>query len=122
MGEADVVVVDDLVGRPELLALLEQHVALVVLPWGRRLDMRPLPHIILRPRRGRKLSQECQRWESRRRWWGRRPLTLWRVPRLDEASWLFFVFFSQDGIFTALALWVEIAVVCARVAPAHASL
>jgi hypothetical protein len=35
------------------------------------------------------------------------------VPRLDNASWSFLVFFSQDDIFMALALalWVEIAVV-----------
>jgi hypothetical protein len=34
---------------------------------------------------------------------------------LDDASWSFLVFFSQDNIFMALALalWVEIAVVCA---------
>jgi hypothetical protein len=43
------------------------------------------------------------------------------VPRLDDASWSFFVFFSQDGIFMALALWKEIAVVCIGEAPAHAS-
>jgi hypothetical protein len=33
--------------------------------------------------------------------------------RLDHASWSFLIFFSQDGIFMALALAVEIAVVCA---------
>jgi hypothetical protein len=44
------------------------------------------------------------------------------MPQLDDASWSFFVFFSQDGIFMALALWEEIAVVCARAAPAHANL
>jgi hypothetical protein len=33
------------------------------------------------------------------------------VPWLDDASWPFFVFFSQDGIFMALALalWEEVA-------------
>jgi hypothetical protein len=37
------------------------------------------------------------------------------VRRLDDASWSFLVFFSQEGIFMALALAlsVEIAVVCA---------
>jgi hypothetical protein len=37
------------------------------------------------------------------------------VPQLDDASWSFFVFFSQDDIFMALALalWEEVAVVCA---------
>jgi hypothetical protein len=33
----------------------------------------------------------------------------WRVSRLDDASWSFFVFFSQDDIFMALALWEEVA-------------
>jgi hypothetical protein len=36
--------------------------------------------------------------------------------------WSFFVFFIQDDIFMAMALWEEIAVVCAGAAPAHASL
>jgi hypothetical protein len=36
-----------------------------------------------------------------------------RVPRLDNVSWSFFVFFSQGGICMALALWEEVAVVCA---------
>jgi hypothetical protein len=38
-----------------------------------------------------------------------------RALRLDNASWLFFVFFSQDNIFMALALDLreEVAVVCA---------
>jgi hypothetical protein len=44
------------------------------------------------------------------------------VPRLDDASWPFFVFFSQGGIFMALALWKEIAMVCIGAAPVHASL
>jgi hypothetical protein len=44
------------------------------------------------------------------------------VPRLDDASWSFFVFFSQDSIFMALVLWEAIAMVCAGAAPAHASL
>jgi hypothetical protein len=43
VGEADVVVVNALVGRLELLALLERHIAPVALLWGRRLDARPLP-------------------------------------------------------------------------------
>jgi hypothetical protein len=43
VGEADVVVVDALVGRPELLALLERNVAPVALPQGRRLDLRLPP-------------------------------------------------------------------------------
>jgi hypothetical protein len=42
-GEADVVVVDALVGWPERLVLLERHVAPVALPRGRRLDKRPRP-------------------------------------------------------------------------------
>jgi hypothetical protein len=44
------------------------------------------------------------------------------VPRLNDASWSFFVFFIQHSIFMALALWEEIAMVCAGAAPAHASL
>jgi hypothetical protein len=35
------------------------------------------------------------------------------VPRLDDASWSLFIFFSQDDIFMALALalalWEEVA-------------
>jgi hypothetical protein len=38
------------------------------------------------------------------------------VPRLEDASWSFFVFFSQDNIFMALvlvlALWEEVAGGC----------
>jgi hypothetical protein len=38
------------------------------------------------------------------------------VPRLDDATWSFFVFFSQDDIFMALALalalWEEVAREC----------
>jgi hypothetical protein len=43
-------------------------------------------------------------------------MRLQRVPRLDDASWSFLVFFSQYDIFMALALalWVEIAMVCAE--------
>jgi hypothetical protein len=37
------VVVDALVNRPEILALLERHVAAVALPQGRRLDVPPPP-------------------------------------------------------------------------------
>jgi hypothetical protein len=44
------------------------------------------------------------------------------VRRLDNASWSFFICFSHGGFFMALALWEEIAVVCAGAAPAHASL
>jgi hypothetical protein len=44
------------------------------------------------------------------------------VPRLDDASWSFFVFFSQDGIFMALALWEEVAGGVTGAAPAQASL
>jgi hypothetical protein len=46
------------------------------------------------------------------------------VPRLDDTSWSFFVFFSQDGIFMALALalWEEVAGSVTRAAPMHASL
>jgi hypothetical protein len=42
-------------------------------------------------------------------------LRLRRGPRLDDTSWSFFVFFCQDDIFMALALalWEEVAVVCA---------
>jgi hypothetical protein len=56
VGEANIVVVDALVGCPELLALLEWHVAAVVLPRGSRLDVRPSPHVILQLRRGRQLA------------------------------------------------------------------
>jgi hypothetical protein len=35
---------------------------------------------------------------------------------------MFFVFFSQDDIFMAMALWEEIAVVRAEAVPAHANL
>jgi hypothetical protein len=31
------------------------------------------------------------------------------VPWLDDASWSFFVFFSQDDIFMALVVWEEVA-------------
>jgi hypothetical protein len=46
------------------------------------------------------------------------------VPRLGDASWSFLILFSQDGVFMALALAlrVEIAVVCAGATPAYASL
>jgi hypothetical protein len=44
------------------------------------------------------------------------------VPWLDDASWSFFVFFSQDGIFMALALWKEVAGGVTRAVPVHASL
>jgi hypothetical protein len=39
------------------------------------------------------------------------------VPRLDNASWLFFIFFSHDDILMALALWEEIAMVCVGAVP-----
>jgi hypothetical protein len=35
-----------------------------------------------------------------------------RVPRLDDASWSFFVFFSHDNIFMELALWEMVAGGC----------
>jgi hypothetical protein len=46
------------------------------------------------------------------------------VPRLDDVSWSFIVFFSQDDIFLvlALALWEEVAGGVTRAALAHASL
>jgi hypothetical protein len=44
------------------------------------------------------------------------------MPWLDDSSWSFFAFFSQDGIFMELALWEEVAVVCAGAARAHANL
>jgi hypothetical protein len=51
VGEGDVGVVDALVRPPERLALLEAHVAAILLPrWG-LIDGRPSPHVILRPRR-----------------------------------------------------------------------
>jgi hypothetical protein len=43
VGEADVMVVHALVGHLERLALLERHIASVVLPRGRRLHKRPHP-------------------------------------------------------------------------------
>jgi hypothetical protein len=45
VGEADVMVVDSLVGPPERLTLLERHVPPIVLPRGRerRVDGRPCP-------------------------------------------------------------------------------
>jgi hypothetical protein len=53
VGEGDVGVVDALVRRPKRLALLEAHVAAISLPrWG-LIDGRPLPNVILRPRRRR---------------------------------------------------------------------
>jgi hypothetical protein len=81
VGEADVMVVDTLVGRPERLTLLKRHVVPIALPRGRgrHVDGRLLPHVILQPGRGRQLAQERRRWvircswASRRQWRGRRP-------------------------------------------------
>jgi hypothetical protein len=47
MRESDIVVVDAMVGRPELRALLEQHVVAVALPRGACLDAHCPRHIIL---------------------------------------------------------------------------
>jgi hypothetical protein len=48
------------------------------------------------------------------------------VPLLDDASWSFFIFFSLDGIFMALALalalWEEVGGSVTRAALAHANL
>jgi hypothetical protein len=48
------------------------------------------------------------------------------VPRLDDALWSFFVFFSQDGIFMALALalalWEEFPGGVTQAVPVQASL
>jgi hypothetical protein len=44
------------------------------------------------------------------------------MPWLDDVSWSFFVFFSQDGIFMALALWEEIAGGVTQAVPVHARL
>jgi hypothetical protein len=44
VGEADVVVVDALVGRPERLALLERHVPPIVLPRGEGDTSTGTPH------------------------------------------------------------------------------
>jgi hypothetical protein len=57
----------------------------------------------------RQLAQERWRWASHRPWRAADNgedggLLLWRVPWLDDASWSFFIFFSQDGIFMVLAL------------------
>jgi hypothetical protein len=58
VGEGDVWVVDALVRCPKRLALLERHIAPIALPrWG-RVDSRPSPHVILRPRRRRQLAQK----------------------------------------------------------------
>jgi hypothetical protein len=65
VGEGDVVVVDALVRRSERLALHERHVAPIALPWGRRIDRRPSPHVILRTGRRRQLAQKRRRWASR---------------------------------------------------------
>jgi hypothetical protein len=56
VGEPDVRVVDALVGRPKLLALLERHVPAVTVPLGAH-DDAGWPHdVVLRPRRWRKLA------------------------------------------------------------------
>jgi hypothetical protein len=47
VGEGDVGVVDALVCHPERLALLEAHVASILLPRWERIDGRPSPHVIL---------------------------------------------------------------------------
>jgi hypothetical protein len=104
MGEGHVGVVDALVGRPELLSLHKWHVAAVALPWG---------HASMHAghatsSRGRGVGGSWRRSPGGGRGaggggeGGMRP---WRVPRLDDELWSFFVFFIQDGIFMALALW-----------------
>jgi hypothetical protein len=122
VAEADIVVVDALVGRPERLALLERHVAPIALPREReRCDGHPPPHVVLQP--------GCWNAEGGQTAVRGRPdcggdggLLLRRVPRLDDASWSFFVLFSQDGTFMALALWEEVAGGVMRAALAQASL
>jgi hypothetical protein len=65
VGEGDVVVVDALVRRSERLALLERHIVPIALPWGRHVDGRLSPHVILRTGRRRQLAQKRWRWASR---------------------------------------------------------
>jgi hypothetical protein len=93
MGESGVGVVEALVGCPELLALLERYVPAVTLPPGARDDARWPHDVVLRPR---------------------------RVRRLDDASALFFVFFSQ-GTSSWRGLW-KILWWCVRERRAHAYL
>jgi hypothetical protein len=62
VGEPGVGVVDALVGRPKLLALLERHVPAVMVLLRAHDDAGWPRDIVLWPRRWRKLAQE-------RRWW-----------------------------------------------------
>jgi hypothetical protein len=91
-------VVDALVGLPERLALLLRHLPAVKFLPGTRGDDARWPHdVVLLPAGG-----SWRRSAAGGRDGGLRPR---RVERLVNDSWSFFVFFSQDGIFTALALW-----------------
>jgi hypothetical protein len=91
-------VVDALVGFLERLALLLQHVPAVMLRSGVRDDDVHWPRdVVFRPGRRRQLALERPRWR------GWRPMAAARGPA--RPSWSFFVFFSQDNIFIALALW-----------------
>jgi hypothetical protein len=113
VGESDIGVVDVVVGRPELLTLLERHVLAVTLSARVRDDVRWPRDVVLQLGHWRKLAQERHRWQG-----GRHAVAV----AVHRAAWqrlgFVFIFFSQDDIFMAQAL-EDLPVVHAGATTAH---